>query len=190
MEIGGHPIVTPLPFTSSLSTDHHVAPYTSRVALSNVPRPAYFRNPWRSYRSPTLNDAWLAYQKGAFIALPPDKAQLISGGVDESVPLTAEPDGPEVPTPDERAPLASSSRSRSYSGQSARSKSIDEEVDDWRDPPVQVVDPRWDEPIEGRGSVTWLGHASVFLRIPWKEVKGKRKEGSCGVLFDPIFSYR
>jgi hypothetical protein len=30
-----------------------------------------------------------------------------------------------------------------------------------------------------------------MVRIPWKKVDGgKNREGSCGVLFDPIFSYR
>lgn len=55
--------------------------------------------------------------------------------------------------------------------------------DDWREPPLIVEVPKW--PDGSKTAVTWLGHASALIHIPWKT-----GQGACGVLFDPIFSYR
>jgi hypothetical protein len=54
-------------------------------------------------------------------------------------------------------------------------------------------------PVTGAGGarVCWLGHASVFVQIPWSGEAGRRdgtdsgeREGMCGIMFDPIFSKR
>lgn len=55
--------------------------------------------------------------------------------------------------------------------------------DDWREPPLVVNTPEW--PDGSKPSVTWIGHASVLVQIPWRT-----SPGTCSVLFDPIFSYR
>ncbi|BEI81351.1 hypothetical protein CcaverHIS002_0205110 [Cutaneotrichosporon cavernicola] len=74
---------------------------------------------------------------------------------------------------------------------------VDDEADDWREPPICVRPPRW---LRGEGSdresdrgeggpakpaVTWIGHASVLVQIPFTD-----GSGMAGVLFDPIFSLR
>lgn len=71
----------------------------------------------------------------------------------------------------------------------------DDDDDDWREPPVCVVPPRWmkddgresDRGEAGRPktAVTWLGHASVLVQVPFED-----GNGMCGILFDPIFSNR
>lgn len=69
-----------------------------------------------------------------------------------------------------------------------------DEADDWREPPLRVVRPAWAPAFAP--SVTWLGHASVLLRIPWAvppgadPVSNQPPGDMCGVLFDPIFSAR
>jgi L-ascorbate metabolism protein UlaG (beta-lactamase superfamily) len=76
-----------------------------------------------------------------------------------------------------------------------RAMQADDEADDWREPPVCVRPPRWltgegresDRGEEGppRPAVTWLGHASTLVQIPFGD-----GSGLAGVLFDPIFSQR
>lgn len=71
----------------------------------------------------------------------------------------------------------------------------DDDDDDWREPPVYVMPPRWLEDVgresdrgelgQPKPAVTWLGHASVLIQIPFRD-----GSGMCGVLFDPIFSNR
>lgn len=71
----------------------------------------------------------------------------------------------------------------------------EDDDDDWREPPVYVMPPRWMRDVGREGdrgekgmpkpSVTWLGHASVLIQIPFRD-----GSGNCSVLFDPIFSNR
>ncbi|EIW70676.1 hypothetical protein TREMEDRAFT_29049 [Tremella mesenterica DSM 1558] len=182
------PTVTLLDPPIDLSKDHHGPPasssYTSYISL-DTSKPRYFQNPWPSYRSASLNDAWLAYQKGAAIAyaqthsIPPKR---ISSGAsnhdDEEALLEVEADVEEIPK-------IRRVKSRVYVRPSFSEIRDEDEEDDWRDPPVTVVAPKWEK--TEKETVTWLGHASVLARIPWED---KSKEGMCGLLFDPIFSYR
>ncbi|CAK9786437.1 Metallo-hydrolase/oxidoreductase [Cutaneotrichosporon oleaginosum] len=76
-----------------------------------------------------------------------------------------------------------------------RAMQDDDDDDDWREPPVCVRPPRW---LRGEGretdrgeagpprpAVTWLGHASTLVQIPFTD-----GSGMAGILFDPIFSQR
>ena len=184
------PTVTLLSPSSSLSTAHHVS--STKIALSTAEsKPAYFQNPWKSYRSPSLSDAWLAYQKGAAIALPPSKIPATSHlgtEEDETSPLAVEPDTDD---PRDGAIWAKGGMiGRVYVRPEFATVRDEIERDEWRDPPVEVLEPGWEGTGKGKGDVTWLGHASVLLRLPWKQVGGEKRDGACGVLFDPIFSYR
>lgn len=70
----------------------------------------------------------------------------------------------------------------------------DDDADDWREPPLRVVKPAW-APCAAP-AITWLGHASVLLRIPWTNapsadpVCSQPPADMCSILFDPIFSQR
>lgn len=65
-----------------------------------------------------------------------------------------------------------------------------DDTDDWREPPIQVQRPQWPRSGE-RGAVTWLGHAGALVQIPWNDSASTSSTAPlCGVLFDPIFSYR
>lgn len=65
---------------------------------------------------------------------------------------------------------------------------------------VKVVKPDWSPQKEaallGYGAkACWLGHAGVFVQVPWASPSANRKEldeteGGVGILFDPIFSKR
>jgi len=134
-----------------------------------------------------MSDAWLAYTKGAALALHPKKTRKWTEDegleesdeeeadqIDENGAVRGEP-GYILPGIYIRPELARIQR--------------EDEAEDWREPPVDVVKPDWGEGKEGKENVTWLGHAGVLVRIPWKKnVEGR--EGMCGVLFDPIFSKR
>ena len=195
-----HANVTVLSPADGIPTDHH-GPSQTGVALPDGPKPKYFQNPWKSWRQPSLSDAWTAYQKGAAIALPLHRtARKIRRAVEhdydenedyEEADIGAfdaegkDPRGPDGAIYETRlAPIPS----RVYVRPEFSLVHEDDEESDWSDPPVEVVSPRWEDRDEV--DVTWLGHAGVLVRLPWKEVNGKKRAGGCGVLFDPIFSYR
>ncbi|ORY34044.1 beta-lactamase superfamily domain-domain-containing protein [Naematelia encephala] len=165
-----HPIVSDLRPSYSLTDAHH-GPHGRAAAAGAASKPRYFKNPWPSYRTPSLSDAYTAYQNGAAIALPVKASRMAD--VEEGTPLVTRTNG------NGRLPA------RVWVRPDLREFGEEDEDDDWRDPPVQVVEPSWGEGEEE--DVTWLGHAGVMVRIPWK---GKERAGKCGVVFDPIFSYR
>lgn len=178
-------ILTP---PEDLPKEHH-GPYKSpKLSLSSSSdKPQYFQNPWPSYRMPSLSDAWLAFQKGAAVALPPRVTRKWHRD-----------DGDESSDEEEAEPIDENGAVRGEPGyilpgiyvrpELARIQREDE-AEDWRDPPVDVVGPDWGEGKEGKENVTWLGHAGVLVRIPWKK-SAESRDGMCGVLFDPIFSQR
>lgn len=185
------PRVTILDPPEDLPREHHGPYKPPTLSLSwSSDKPQYFKNPWPSYRMPSLSDAWTAYQKGAAVALPPRKSRKWH---------REEGDGDSSETDEEEAPLVDANGAvRGEPGyilpgiyvrpELAKIQREDEE-EDWRDPPVDVVSPTWGEGKEAKENVTWLGHAGVLVRIPWKKnVEGR--QGMCGVLFDPIFSQR
>lgn len=186
------PRVRTLEPPGDLPKEHHgpYKPPTLSLSFSSD-KPQYFKNPWPSYRMPSLSDAWLAYQKGAAVALPPRNSRKWNHHHDD--------DDQEGQSDDEEAePVDEQGAIRGEPGyilpgiyvrpELARIQREDEE-EDWRDPPVDVATPTWGEGKEGRENVTWLGHAGVLVRIPWKKSVESR-DGMCGVLFDPIFSQR
>lgn len=182
MSTAQYPTVIPVPPSSSLLNEHHGPKPKRKVPVPND-RPSYFINPWRSYRAASLSDAWLAYQRGAAIA-PAGVKSVVSARAD-----------PRNEGNDEEEPLVGPARpkSRVYVRPEFSDWHEDDHEDDWRDPPIEVLLPSWDDTGEERGKaeVTWLGHAGVMVRIPWKgKGKEREREGMCGVLFDPIFSYR
>jgi N-acyl-phosphatidylethanolamine-hydrolysing phospholipase D len=169
--------------------------------------PRYFLNPWPSYRMATLSDAWTAYQKGAVVAprsaasRPASRSSSRAGRSrtyaddnddedEQEERLQEETDGLIL----EPLPGASESQWRLWKARQAyvrpefSQKHDEDEEDDWRDPPVRVLSPSWD--TSEKEDVTWLGHAGVLVRIPWKDNDEEGRRGMCGVLFDPIFSYR
>ena len=185
METGQYPTVTLLHLSPSASTDHHGSSSRRSVALPADDRPRWFRNPWPSYRVASLNDAWIAYQKGAAIALPHPKVARSSNGLDEQEDDADDNDG--LVGREETSLLRT--KSRVYVRPEFAAWYEDDHDDDWRDPPTKVVQPSWGEVGEDKETVTWLGHAGVLVQIPWKR-KEDGRQGMCGVLFDPIFSYR
>jgi N-acyl-phosphatidylethanolamine-hydrolysing phospholipase D len=191
----------PLASSSSSST---LCPATTPA------KPRYFLNPWPSYRVASLSDAYRAYQLGAAIAHPqprtPSRPRTPATGLsrtgssatlDEEEPyISSSVSVSEVEDEDTsanaallRIPPSAWYPARIYARKDLAEMYQDDEEDDWRDPPVTVVPPSWtgeEGPLD-KEAVTWLGHAGVLVRIPWK---GKGRNGMCGVLFDPIFSYR
>lgn len=191
MELPHHPIVSPLPPSPSIPKDHHGPWRRRRVSLPDD-GPSYFRNPWKSYRTASLTDAWLAYQKGAAIAPHQPRSAAPSRPSSRASTSQAPDLEDESEDDDEDEPLVgagTSTKSKGYVRPEFSTWHEEDHEDDWRDPPLEVVPPRWDEVGEDRPNVTWLGHAGVLVQIPWKRKAGGR-EGMCGVLFDPIFSYR
>ncbi|WWC61814.1 uncharacterized protein I303_104399 [Kwoniella dejecticola CBS 10117] len=231
-----HPVVSLIEPSSSLIRDHHgpfQAPKSksksrsqTRSAIENddddedcldqLPhKPKYFKNPWPSYRTASLHDAYLAYQLGAAIALPPSKTpgsrkfkRKRTQSQTQVNELSYEPEQYELDDSDEEEDPREEDGSLRAENSSILPKKIyvrpelskiwdDDELEDWRDPPVEVITPTWlssgtdDSEAAGqsgdapRERVTWLGHAGVLVQIPWKD-----KDGFAGVLFDPIFSYR
>ncbi|KAK8864364.1 hypothetical protein IAR55_001611 [Kwoniella newhampshirensis] len=192
------PIVTALPVHPSIPRDHHAS---STAASSSSHRTKYFKNPWPSYRTASLKDAFLAYQLGAAVALPPHQtpgssrlnlADMGASEYEDEDELGLGVNGGSRREEGERqsmlAPSAPTSK-RLYIRPDFSQVKDDDEFDDWREPPVRVVEPKWGGEQESRSGerVTWLGHAGVLVQIPWKD---ETREGMCGVLFDPIFSYR
>ena len=173
-----YPVVTLLSPSHNLLTEHH-GPRSQVAGSLPDTKPDYFLNPWRSYHPASLSDAWLAYQRGAAIAPAPIKLAKSS----HISSLASVTDDAEL----ENEPLAGRKR-RGYVRPEFSLWHEDDHEDDWRDPPVEVVAPRWDEEKE-KSAVTWLGHAGVLIQIPWQRTSEAR-EDMCGVIYDPIFSYR
>ncbi|WVQ67735.1 uncharacterized protein L199_005940 [Kwoniella botswanensis] len=213
--MSSHPIVSIIPPPRSLPKDHH-GPFQSSKQKSKSKtkspieeddedechnptyhKPKYFKNPWPSYRTASLHDAYLAYQLGAAVALPPHQA---IGSSKLSI-VDQEPydeDGNDDPRGEGgslRAETESMIPKRLYIRPDFSEVKEGDEFDDWREPPVKTVEPTWlsstraEETGEGgnhrREKVTWLGHAGVLIRVPFKD-----RSGYAGVIFDPIFSYR
>lgn len=189
--------MTELPAPSGLNKDHHGPPtsgswlpWSSGAKSSDQPsRPKSFQNPWPSWRSPTLSDAYRAYKLGAALAHPEPRQPGLSREQSRTEDHPAyDPyklsDGQDVP----KLPYDGWYPVSTYVRPPLAEKYEDDEDDDWREPPVKVVTPGWGGMDQGKDKevVTWLGHATVLVQIPWK---GSR-EGMCGVLFDPIFSQR
>lgn len=214
-----HPLVHRVPPPDDLPKDHHGPPSSTSassgyIALPNgssgLLKPRYFQNPWKSWRNPSLTDAWIAYQKGAAIALPLHKTARTAkrsfgteqnGTIPGNEPSYDHEEGPEGRLEedeveyDPRDPDGAIREtrlypipSRTYVRPELSLVHEDDEESDWADPPLQVVTPQWER--QSNVDVTWLGHASVLVRVPWKETGAQRKEEACGILFDPIFSYR
>lgn len=201
-----HPTVKLVTPPDDLDTSHH-GPSSTGISLTDGSvKPKYFQNPWKSWRQPSLSDAWTAYSKGAAIALPLHKtARKIKRAVrrdhdsdEEAVSIEEEDEEDEFLDNDKdpRGPDGSIREtklvpipSRTYIRPEFSLVHEEDEESDWSDLPLEVVSPQWDN--EEKVDVTWLGHASTLVRIPWKRAQGgSRKEGSCGILYDPIFSYR
>ena len=173
---------------SNLPKEHHgpYKPPTLSLSFSSD-KPQYFKNPWPSYRMPSMSDAWLSYKKGAALALPPRKARKWTE--DEGLEESDEEEAPPIDENGARRGEPGYILPGIYIRPELAKIQREDEAEDWRDPPVEVVSPKWGEGKEGKENVTWLGHAGVLVRIPWKKnVEGR--EGMCGVLFDPIFSQR
>lgn len=211
------PLVRQLPVYDDLPTTHH-ARYGTLKLPSGALKPIAFQNPpeWQSHGRPTLQHVVHAWRKGAAVApyvptrtpgpsRPPSPrrkgsvSSLQSGSLsrdEESAIGSDYGDGAEAEAVNEKQALM---RQTSMFGRSVYVRPElsewreDDEDLDWRDPPVEVVDPTWGGSHQAEEEVTWLGHAGVLVRIPWSR-KGKAKVGEredmCGVLFDPIFSYR
>lgn len=175
------PRVESLPPDSSLSLSHHGPPpsagYFTGAVEGEGSKPRYFNNPWPSYRVASLGDAYKAFQLGAAVAHPQPKEAGISRS--ESIGGESVEEVPRLPN-DRWLPAST------YVRPDFASMYEDDEEDDWRDPPVRVVAPSWAN--GDRPAVTWLGHAGALVQLPWKN--GSGRSGMCGVLFDPIFSYR
>ncbi|WOO85592.1 N-acyl-phosphatidylethanolamine-hydrolyzing phospholipase D [Vanrija pseudolonga] len=210
------PTVSRLPPDPALLYQHHGVASGSRIALPEALAPRYFHNPWPSYRMASLNDAWLAYQKGAAIATPQlgGNAAASSSKVSLSAScLGSKPDDEEAAQPLTTPPFAL--HGFRDPADDSDDEPLNDDAEEWpkrQHPPEPVrgyVRPAfsrilsaddasdWREPPvrveEARWqrsprspSITWLGHAGAFVQIPWAD----EREGAAGVLFDPIFSYR
>ncbi|GMK57218.1 hypothetical protein CspeluHIS016_0400520 [Cutaneotrichosporon spelunceum] len=228
--------VQPIPPSKDLHYDHH-GPSNGQLGLSTE-RPTSFHNPWPSYRFATLNDAWLAYQRGAAVARPqrepkcdacgewtrvasrsasvapfrdtePDNELAMPGGLfydpddddNDDTEVQAwddgEDDGPDGLSFLTRRVTHDTEQPTGYIRPEMREMQTDDDADDWREPPVCVRPPRWlcgegEDRESNRGecglpkpALTWIGHASVLVQIPFAD-----GSGMAGVLFDPIFSQR
>ncbi len=118
----------------------------------------------------------------------PDESDSAEDGDESSDDEIVEPeDNPRDPDGAIRETRLYPVPSRTYVRPELSVIHADDEESDWSDPPLEVVSPKWHGRVNDT-DVTWLGHASVLVMIPWK--KQGREEAACGVLFDPIFSYR
>lgn len=137
-----------------------------------------------------MKDAYKAYNLGAAIAHPlPRKVGLSRSSlhlpINEGKDAYKCDDGEDAPRLVNQSWLPANTYVRPVFAEMFE----DDDVDDWRDPPVKVVTPEWGG-LDGKAdkeTVTWLGHAGVLVQVPW--ARGER-QGMCGVLYDPIFSYR
>ncbi|WVR06992.1 hypothetical protein IAU60_004030 [Kwoniella sp. DSM 27419] len=189
-----YPSVSLIPTPSDLPRDHH-GPFhkTSKPQADRPPegcddnpnhKPKYFKNPWPSYRQASLHDAYLAYKLGAAIALPPHqtpgaaKLRLVDQELYDEDPR--EEHGALLARTDSTVPK------KMYIRPDFAEVRETDDLSDWREPPVDVVEPNWGDGGDGKERVTWLGHAGVLVQIPWKH----GRQGTCGIIFDPIFSYR
>ncbi|WVW83847.1 hypothetical protein I302_105868 [Kwoniella bestiolae CBS 10118] len=206
--MSSHPTVSIIPPPSSLPKDHHGPFQPSKQkskSNSKAPmredqdechnptyhKPKYFKNPWPSYRTASLHDAYLAYQLGAAVALPPhqtpgsSRLNLADQEIYEEVEDTRGEDGSL------RSDSASLLPKKLYIRPDFSEVKEDDLFDDWREPPVKTISPTWrdqeevQDDVERREKVTWLGHAGVLIQVPFRDGKDY-----AGVLFDPIFSYR
>ncbi|KAL1405422.1 hypothetical protein Q8F55_009053 [Vanrija albida] len=144
------PTVSRLPPDPALMYQHHGAGSGSRIALAaEAIAPRYFHNPWPSYRMASLNDAWLAYQKGAAIATP----QLGSNAAASSSRISLSPSCLGHPPDDEEADddeAAQPLQSPPFAGQGFR-----DPADDSDDEPLNDTEPEWPkrqhppEPVRG-----------------------------------------
>ncbi|TYJ55675.1 hypothetical protein B9479_003578 [Cryptococcus floricola] len=183
------PQVTKIPPSSFVSRDHHGPQQNASANIPGRIKPRYFKNPWPSYRTASLKDAYQAYQRGAAIALHPSRLRGVAK-------LEGKQDSDADDSEYELEPAWTESDSimpkKIYVRPEFARVGSGDEREDWRDPPVEVVEPTWGDGSDGREKVTWLGHAGVLIQIPWKtsENPDNKRNGTCGILFDPIFSYR
>ncbi|EAL23556.1 hypothetical protein CNBA2030 [Cryptococcus deneoformans B-3501A] len=185
------PTVAKIPPTPDLPRDHHGPPAKPLASLQETAAPKYFRNPWPSYRTASMWDAYQAYQRGASIAPHPSFFQgnrFFDG---------EEPYRDQEEDDYESEPIWTESDSIKKRKIYIRPEFSDirpgDEKDDWRDPPVGLVEPDWGGNSKTGERVTWLGHAGVLVQIPWRimdQEQTSRGGATCGILFDPIFSYR
>jgi len=201
MQTYSAPVVSRLLPAEDIPTDHHVVPTGSYLPFVGSSKSPYFQNPWKSYRMATLTDAWTAYQKGAAIAMSRPKIPGLAGSPStenllreagfaddgEEAREEAALSAPEPWDPPEK--VKSFLRREMYVRPEFSQFVEGDEDGDWRDPPVELVLPKWLD--EEEPCVSWLGHAAVLIRIPWRtQPRGRKREGMFGMLFDPIFSYR
>lgn len=185
------PIVACICPDPSLSKDHHISHRRNifgwGTAAEKAP-PRHFQNPWPSFRSPTIWDAYKSFNLGAAVAHPKpkelsgvrrskSKAKHNEGQYEDRLE-----DGDSAPRERVQGPVPH----KAYVRPIFAERFEDDEEDFWRDPPIRATKPRWGEP-GGKEAVTWLGHAGVLVQVPWRN---RDRDGMCGVIFDPIFSSR
>lgn len=184
------PTVHVLP-AGNVDTSHH-GPFVSHYWRKNSPYenglPRFFKNPWPSYRAPSLTDAYTAYNLGAAIAHPsPYKLNKARSELhlphNKGNDIYKCEDGQEAP----RLKNESWMPANTYVRPIFAEQFDDDEESDWREPPVKVLQPTFASEETDKAKVTWLGHAGVLVQVPWQ--RGER-DGSFGVLYDPMFSYR
>jgi hypothetical protein len=185
------PIVHTLTPAPDVDTSHH-GPFVSHYFRKNTAYenglPRFFKNPWPSYRAPSLKDAYTAYNLGAAIAHPlPYKLGMSRSQLNlphnQGKDVYKTEDGSDAPRLKNESWLPQNTYVRPIFAEQFE----DDEEQDWRDPPVKVVQPTFASEQTDKSKVTWLGHAGVLVQVPWQ--RGER-DGMFGVLYDPIFSYR
>ena len=181
-------VLAPAP---DIDTSHH-GPFVSHYFRKNTAYenglPRFFQNPWPSYRAPSLKDAYTAYNLGAAIAHPsPYRLRMSRSELhlahNQGKDAYKTEDGADAPRLKNESWLPQNTYVRPIFAEQFE----DDEEQDWRDPPVQVVQPTFASEQTDKAKITWLGHAGVLVQVPWQ--RGER-DGMFGVLYDPIFSYR
>lgn len=151
-------------------------------ALQPAPNPQAnlgpFQNPWPSWQSFSLSDAYRAYQKGATLGKPPP-----SESDEMRIAREAQQDQDKSATHEVRKLEATDGEKHGRY--------------------VRVRRPRWKR--SRKEQICWLGHAGVLVRLPFpsgaeppaaaapsaEEADDDEDEtGMVGILFDPIFSKR